>query len=60
MAGRETPATRALREAVTLALMHKHLYEYVRDTSLQLQALIEELKTGPWAAGMLPAAPKGR
>jgi radical SAM superfamily enzyme YgiQ (UPF0313 family) len=45
---------RAIREAVTLALLHKHLYEYVRDTSRQLQALIEELKTGPWAAGMLP------
>jgi radical SAM superfamily enzyme YgiQ (UPF0313 family) len=51
---------RALREAVTLALLHKHLYEYVRDTSAQLQALIEELKTGPWAAGMLPAAPETR
>ena len=48
---------RALREAVTLALLHKHLYEYVRDTSLQLQALIEELKTRPWAAGMVPSAP---
>jgi hypothetical protein len=43
-----------------LALLHKHLYEYVRETSRQLQALIEELKTGAGAAGMLPAAPKGR
>jgi radical SAM superfamily enzyme YgiQ (UPF0313 family) len=51
---------RALREAVTLALLHKHLYEYVRETSRQLQALIEELKTGAGAAGMLPVAPKGR
>jgi hypothetical protein len=51
---------RALREVVTLALLHKHLYEYVRDTSRQLEALIEELKTGPWTAGMLPAASKGR
>jgi radical SAM superfamily enzyme YgiQ (UPF0313 family) len=51
---------RAIREVVTLALLHKHLYEYVRDTSRQLQALIEELKTGSCAAGMLPAAPKGR
>jgi hypothetical protein len=51
---------RALREVVTLALLHKHLYEYVRDTSRQLEALIEELKTGPWTAGMLPAAPEAR
>jgi radical SAM superfamily enzyme YgiQ (UPF0313 family) len=51
---------RALREVVTLALLHKHLYEYVRDTSRQLQALIEELKTGPGSAGMLPAASERR
>ena len=51
---------RALREVVTLALLHKHLYEYVRDTSRQLEALIEELKTGPWTAGMLPATPEAR
>src|SRR4029078_8372576 len=48
---------RALREVVTLALLHKHLYESVRDPSGQLEALIEELKTAPWTAGMLPAAP---
>jgi len=35
---------RALRQALTLALMHKHLYEYVRDTSRQLEAVIRELK----------------
>jgi radical SAM superfamily enzyme YgiQ (UPF0313 family) len=35
---------RALRHALTLALMHKHLYEYVRDTSRQLEAVIRELK----------------
>jgi radical SAM superfamily enzyme YgiQ (UPF0313 family) len=35
---------RALREAFTLALMHKHFYEYVRDTSRQLEALIGELR----------------
>lgn len=34
---------RALRQALTLALMHKHLYEYVRDTSRRLDALIREL-----------------
>ena len=35
---------RALRQAVTLALMHKHLYEYARDTSRQLDRLIRELR----------------
>ena len=48
---------RSLRDAVIFALMHKHLYEYMRDTSLQLEALIEELKTLPESAGLLPAAP---
>jgi radical SAM superfamily enzyme YgiQ (UPF0313 family) len=49
------------RLACTLALMHKHLYEYVRDTSVQLDRLIEELRTLP-DAGMLPgsAAPASR
>ncbi|MCI0546457.1 MAG: B12-binding domain-containing radical SAM protein [Candidatus Rokubacteria bacterium] len=45
---------RALRDAVTLALMHKHFYEYVRDTSRELDALIHELRTLP-SAGLLPA-----
>ncbi len=45
----------AVRQAITLALMHKHLYEYVRDTSEQLDALIEELKTFPAGAGLMPA-----
>ena len=35
---------RALRHALTLALMHKHLYEYVRDTSRRLEVLIRELE----------------
>jgi radical SAM superfamily enzyme YgiQ (UPF0313 family) len=35
---------RALRQALTLALMHKHLYEYVRDTSRRLEAVIRELE----------------
>jgi radical SAM superfamily enzyme YgiQ (UPF0313 family) len=35
---------RAIREAFTLALMHKHFYEYVRETSRQLEALIHELR----------------
>ena len=35
---------RALREAVTLALMHKHLYEYMRDTCARLDELVDELR----------------
>jgi radical SAM superfamily enzyme YgiQ (UPF0313 family) len=34
---------RALRHALTLALMHKHLYEYVRETSRRLADLLREL-----------------
>ena len=37
---------RALRKAVTLALMHKHLYEYMRDTCKQLDRLARELRLG--------------
>ena len=43
----------ALRDAVTFALEHKHLYEYVRDTSRQLEALIGEIRAG--GGGLLPA-----
>jgi radical SAM superfamily enzyme YgiQ (UPF0313 family) len=46
---------RAIRQAVTLALMHKHLYEYVRDTSVQLDALVGQLKASGGIAPMLPA-----
>jgi len=42
-----------LREAVTLAFMHKHMYEYMRDTSRRLDQLIAELKA-VGEAGMLP------
>ena len=35
---------RAVRDAVTLALMHKHLYEYVQDTSRTLDGLTRELR----------------
>jgi radical SAM superfamily enzyme YgiQ (UPF0313 family) len=34
----------ALRDAVILALMHKHLYEYMRDTSKHLERIIRDLK----------------
>jgi radical SAM superfamily enzyme YgiQ (UPF0313 family) len=35
---------RAIRHAFTLALMHKHFYEYVRETSRALDGLIRELR----------------
>ena len=38
---------RALRQAVTLALMHKHLYEYMRDTCKKLDELARELRQFP-------------
>jgi hypothetical protein len=41
---------RDLRKAVTLALMHKHLYEYMRDTCKQLDRLVRELRM----AGKVP------
>ncbi len=34
---------RALRQAVTLALMHKHLYEYMRDTCSRIEEIIGQL-----------------
>ncbi len=34
---------RALRQAVTLALMHKHLYEYMRDTCDRLEEFAQHL-----------------
>lgn len=42
---------RAIRRAFTLALMHKHFYEYVRDTSRQLEALVHELRESPPDSG---------
>ncbi|MBI4514561.1 MAG: DUF4070 domain-containing protein [Deltaproteobacteria bacterium] len=49
-----------LRCVVTQALIHKHLYDYVRDISVQLDRLIAELRTRPDAAGMLPAGAGGQ
>ena len=37
----------ALAQAVTLALMHKHLYEYMRDTCVKLDQLAQELRQDP-------------
>ena len=44
----------AVRDALALALMHKHLWEYVRDTSRSLDTLIAELRESPATAGLLP------
>jgi len=38
---------RSLAQAVTLALMHKHLYEYMRDTCVKLDELAQELRQAP-------------
>jgi hypothetical protein len=35
---------RGIRDAFTLALMHKHFYEYVQETSRALDGLIRELR----------------
>lgn len=45
---------RAFRDAVTFALLHKHLYEYMRATSRRLDALLRELRQSPASARMLP------
>jgi len=48
---------RALRDAVTFALIHKHLYEYMRDTCKQLDQLVDEIKRLPDELRMLPEGP---
>jgi hypothetical protein len=45
---------RALRDAIRLALMHKHLYEYMRATCKQLDLLALELKELPDQLRMVP------
>lgn len=45
---------RALRNAVAFALMHKHLYEYMRDTCKQIDRLVQEIKQFPDELRMLP------
>ena len=48
----------AIRDAFALALMHKHFYEYGRQTSRQLEALIRDLREseGERASAPAPAA----
>jgi hypothetical protein len=48
---------RAIREAVVLALMHKHLYEYMRDTCRRLEQLAREIGASPETAGLEPSRP---
>lgn len=48
---------RALRDAVTFALVHKHLYEYMRDTCKRLDELSAQLRQLPDEIAMAPAKP---
>jgi radical SAM superfamily enzyme YgiQ (UPF0313 family) len=51
---------RAFRDAVTFALIHKHLYEYMRHTCRQLDQLARQVQQLPEELGVLrepPAAP---
>ena len=43
-------------DAISLALMHKHFYEYVNDLSAALDRMIEGLRQAPEGAGLLPEA----
>jgi hypothetical protein len=46
---------RAFRHALSLALLHKHLYEYVDEISGHLDRLIDELRTVP-EASLIPSS----
>jgi len=48
---------RAIRDALTLALMHKHFYEYARKTSRQLEALIHDLRESEPKGSRATSAP---
>ncbi len=50
---------RQIRVAITLALTHKHPFEYVRATSEESRRLIAELRSSP-TAGMMPVPPPPR
>jgi len=43
-----------LRDAISLALMHKHFYEYVQDLTASLDRMIEGLRESPESVGLLP------
>ena len=48
---------RAFRDAVTLALIHKHLYEYMRDTCEQLERLAQQVAHLPVELQLVPDPP---
>jgi radical SAM superfamily enzyme YgiQ (UPF0313 family) len=48
---------RALRDAVTFALIHKHLYEYMRHTCRQLDHLAQQVKQLPDELRIVPKPP---
>jgi radical SAM superfamily enzyme YgiQ (UPF0313 family) len=43
-----------LRDAVTFALIHKHLYEYMRETCSRIDQLVREIERLPDELRMLP------
>jgi len=45
---------RALRDAVTFALLHKHLYEYTQDICARLEQLVAELQAAPDDPRLVP------
>jgi radical SAM superfamily enzyme YgiQ (UPF0313 family) len=45
---------RCFRDAMTFALLHKHLYEYMRDTCQRLDELIQQIQEFPDELRMLP------
>ncbi len=47
---------RAIRDAFTLALMHKHFYEFARATSAQIDALVREIRESERAQSRAPSA----
>jgi radical SAM superfamily enzyme YgiQ (UPF0313 family) len=48
---------RALRDAVTFALVHKHLYEYMRDTCVKLDELAGQIRELPDALELMAEPP---
>ena len=44
----------SFRDAMTFALLHKHLYEYMRDTCRRLDELIQQIQELPDELRMLP------
>ena len=47
----------SMRDAVSFALLHKHLYEYMLHTCEQIDRLVRELKEFPDEMRMLPSQP---